>query len=403
MGKLTAVAVKAALANPGTYQDGDGLFLKVDKRGGAYWNLRVQQDGKRRDIGIGSAKLLTLADARHIAADLRRAIKVDQRDVLAEKKDDAAAKVTFRAAATQYHSENEAGWKSTVYARQWLASLENYAFPKLGDMPTGSITSADIITVLTPIWQEIPETARQLRNRICAVLDYSHAKGWRSREAPSGNGSLKAGRGLPRQVKEKGNRKAMPYVALPGFITALRRKPSFGRLALELLILTGVRSQEVRLATWAEFDLETRLWIIPAEHMKRSKAHIVPLSDEALAVLAKADALRMPESEVVFPGVAGKPMSDMTLLKVMRDMCEPYHVHGFRSSFTDWAANEGFPDAVVEAALAHKTPDAVQAAYRRTTYLGTPDQPGARVKLMAAWGRYCLGVTTVAGEAAQPA
>ena len=355
MGELTAVAVKAALANPGTYQDGDGLFLKVDKRGGAYWNLRVQQDGKRRDIGIGSAKLLTLADARHIAADLRRAIKVDQRDVLAEKKDDAAAKVTFRAAATQYHSENEAGWKSTVYARQWLASLENYAFPKLGDMPTGSITSADIITVLTPIWQEIPETARQLRNRICAVLDYSHAKGWRSREAPSGNGSLKAGRGLPRQVKEKGNRKAMPYVALPGFITALRRKPSFGRLALELLILTGVRSQEVRLATWAEFDLETRLWIIPAEHMKRSKAHIVPLSDEALAVLAKADALRMPESEVVFPGVAGKPMSDMTLLKVMRDMCEPYHVHGFRSSFTDWAANEGFPDAVVEAALAHNT------------------------------------------------
>lgn len=155
MGKLTAVAVKAALANPGTYQDGEGLFLKVDKRGGAYWNLRVQQDGKRRDIGIGSAKLLTLADARHKAAELRRAIKVDQRDVLAEKKDDAAAKVTFRAAALQYHSENEAGWKSTIYARQWLATLENYAFPKLGDKPTGSITSADIITVLTPIWQEI--------------------------------------------------------------------------------------------------------------------------------------------------------------------------------------------------------------------------------------------------------
>lgn len=182
MGNLTAMAVKAALANPGTYQDGDGLFLKVKKSGGAYWNLRVQQDGKRRDIGIGSAKLLTLADARHKAAGLRRAIKVDHCDVLAEKKDDAAAKVTFRAAATQYRSENEAGWKSTVYARQWLASLENYAFPKLGDMPTGSITSADIITVLTPIWQEIPDTTRQVRNRICTVLDYSHAKGWRARD-----------------------------------------------------------------------------------------------------------------------------------------------------------------------------------------------------------------------------
>ena len=316
MGKLTAVAVKAAMANPGTYQDGDGLVLRVDKRGGAYWVLRLQRDGKRQDIGLGSAKQMTLAEARQKATVLRKAVKVDHRDVLAEKKDEAAAKVTFRAAATQYHSENEAGWKSTVYARQWLASLENYAFPKLGDMPTGSISSADIIAVLTPIWQEIPDTARQVRNRICAVLDYSHAKGWRSREAPSGNGSLKAGRGLPRQVKVRENRKAMPYVALPGFLTALRRKPSFGRLALELLILTGVRSQEVRLATWSEFDLESRLWTIPAEHMKRNKAHIVPLSDEALAVLAKADALRMSESDVVFPGVAGKPMSDMTLLKV---------------------------------------------------------------------------------------
>lgn len=324
MGKLTAVAVKAAFANPGTYQDGDGLVLRVDKRGGAYWVLRLQRDGKRQDIGLGSAKLLALAEARQKASGLRKAVKIDRRDVLAEKKDETAAKVTFRVAALQYHTENEAGWKSAVYARQWLASLENYAFPKLGDMPTGGIAAADIITVLTPIWQEIPETARQVRNRICAVLDYAHAKGWRSREAPSGNGSLKAGRGLPRQVKERGNRKAMPYVALPAFITALRRKPSYGRLALELLILTGTRSQEVRMATWSEFDLEERLWTISADHMKRSKAHMVPLSDAAMAVLAKAEALQLEGTDVVFPGVAGKPMSDMTLLKVLRDMGEPF-------------------------------------------------------------------------------
>jgi len=398
MGKLTALAVKAALVNPGTYQDGDGLFLKVDKRGGASWTLRLQRDGKRQDIGLGSAKQLSLAEARDKASGYRKAVKIDRRDILAEKKDEAAAKVTFIAAARQYHSENEAGWKSAVYSRQWLASLENYAFPKLGEMPTGGITAADIITVLTPIWQDIPETARQVRNRICAVLDYAHAKGWRSREAPSGNGSLKAGRGLPRQVKARENRKAMPYVALPGFITALRRKPSFGRLALDLVILTGVRSQEVRLATWAEFDLDGRLWTIPAEHMKRGKAHIVPLSNAALAVLSKADALRLGDSDVVFPGSTGKPMSDMTLLKVLRDMGEPFHVHGFRSSLTDWAANEGFADAVVEAALAHKTPDAVQAAYRRTTYLGTPGQPGARVKMMEAWGRYCAGGSVGTGN-----
>lgn len=397
MGNLSAVAVKAALANPGTYQDGDGLFLKVDKRGGASWNLRLQQDGKRRDIGLGSAKLVTLAEAREKAGQVRKAIKVEKRDVLAERKDEAAARITFREAACQYHSENEAGWKSAVYTRQWLASLENYAFPKLGNMPTGSIAAADIISVLTPIWQEIPETARQVRNRICAVLDYAHAKGWRSTEAPSGNSSLKAGRGLPRQVKQTQNRKAMPYVAIPPFMIALTRKPSFGRLALELLILTGTRSQEVRLATWSEFDLNARLWTISADHMKRSKAHIVPLSDAALRVLAKAEAFRLAETDVVFPGVTGNPMSDMTLLKVLRDMSEPFHVHGFRSAFTDWAANEGFPDAVVEAALAHKTPDAVQAAYRRTTYLGTPEKPGARVQLMDAWGRYCSGVAVPEG------
>ena len=125
---------------------------------------------------------------------------------------------------------------------------------------------------------------------------------------------------------------------------------------------------------------------------------MVPLSDAALAVLAKADALRLVDTNVVFPGAMGKPMSDMTLLKVLRDMSEPYHVHGFRSALTDWAANEGFPDAVVEAALAHKTPDAVQAAYRRTTYLGTPGQPGARVKLMEAWGRFCASGAAGSGK-----
>ena len=397
MGKLTAVAVKAALTSPGTYQDGEGLFLKVDKRGGASWLLRIQRDGKRQDIGLGSAKLLTLAEARNKAFGLRKAVKLDNRDVLTEKKDEAAAKISFREAACQYHSENKAGWKSDVYSRQWLASLENYAFPKLGKMATGTITAADIITVITPIWQEIPETARQVRNRICAVLDYSHAKGWRSQEAPSGNGSLKAGRGLPRQVKSRENRKAMPYVAVPSFLTALRRRPSFGRLALELLILTGVRSQEVRFSIWSEFKLDERLWTISGDHMKRGKSHAVPLSDAAMALLSRAAAFRLPDSDFVFPGAVGKPMSDMTLLKVLRDMKEPYHVHGFRSAVTDWAANEGFADAVVEAALAHKTPDAVQAAYRRTTYLGTPDQPGARVKLMDAWGRYCLDGLTDTG------
>ena len=196
-------------------------------------------------------------------------------------------------------------------------------------------------------------------------------------------------------MKEQVHRKAMPYEAIPSYIVALQRKHAYGRLALELLILTGVRSQEVRLATWNEFKLESGLWTIPAEHMKRAKTHIIPLSKAALSVLNRATALKLAGSDFVFPGVNGA-MSDMTLLKVLRDAGEPYHVHGFRSAFTDWAANEGFSDAVVEAALAHKTPDAVQAAYRRTTYLGTSDKPGERVRLMEAWGTYCVGVPNLA-------
>ncbi|WP_397589630.1 tyrosine-type recombinase/integrase [Sphingorhabdus sp.] len=401
MGKLTAISVKAAMKVPGTYQDGDGLILKVraDKEGraaSAQWTLRVQRDGKRSDIGLGSAKLITLETARTEARKERNAVKVERRDILIERKDAAAAQVTFREAAKQYHAENEKGWKSKTYARQWLAALENYAFPKLGEKTTGAIVAADIITTLHPIWQDIPETARQVRNRICVVLDYAHAKGWRSSEAPSGNGSLKAGRGLPRQVKEQVHRKAMPYAEIPSFIAALQRKHSYGRLGLELLILTGVRSQEARLATWDEFDLEAGLWAVPADHMKRAKAHIVPLSQAAVSVLQRAAALRLAGSEYVFPGAEGRAMSDMTLLKVLRDAGEPFHVHGFRSAFTDWAANEGFPEAVVEAALAHKTPDAVQAAYRRTTYLGTLDKPGDRVRLMDAWGTYCASVCRAA-------
>ena len=204
MGKLTAISVKTALTIPGTYQDGDGLLLKVTGKGAASWVLRLQHDGKRKDIGLGSAKLITLAMARDKTRALRMAIKVERRDILAERKDATSAKVTFREAAIQYHAENEGGWKSKTYARQWLAALENYAFPKLGNETTGAITAADIINTLSPIWQDIPETARQVRNRICAVLDYAHAKGWRSSESAFGKWQFESGEGTATTDKGTG-------------------------------------------------------------------------------------------------------------------------------------------------------------------------------------------------------
>jgi integrase len=384
MGKLSATSVKAALGKPGTYQDGDGLFLKVDKRGGASWTLRIQRNGKRQDISLGSAKLVSLAEARSAAVIARKAIKVEGRDLVAERRAKKADAVTFRQAAERYHDENKSGWKSAAYANQWLSSLERHAFPRFGNRPANDIKAADIIAALAPIWQAKPETGRRVRHRICTVLNYAHAKGWRLNEAPSTTGSLKAGNGLPKQTGERQHRKAMPYKGTPAFMADLRAKPSFGRLALEFTALTAARSQEVRLATWDEFDLEERLWTVPAGHMKRGKAHVVPLSEAAMAVLSRAAALKLAGTDVVFPGMSGKPMSDMTLLKVLRDAGEPYHVHGFRSTFTDWAADKtNFANAVVEAALAHKTPDATQAAYRKTTHLEK------RRSLMEAWGSYC--------------
>ena len=387
MGNLTATGVKSALINPGTYQDGDGLFLKVKASGGASWYLRVQKDGKRRDIGMGSAKLVSLAEVRAMAVQARKAIHIDGRDILAERRAEKSAAVTFREAAESYHKENKGGWKSAAYAGQWLAGLERHAFPKFGNRPANDIAASDIISALGNVWQDYPETGRRVRHRICQVLNYANAKGWRLNEAPSTSGSLKAGNGLPKQVKEREHRKAMPYSAVPEFMQQLRAKSSFGRLALELVVLTAVRSQEARLATWGEFDLEEGLWTVPAAHMKRGKAHVVPLSTTALSVLRRAAAFRLAGTEIVFPGNGGKAMSDMTLLKVLRDADEPYHVHGFRSTFTDWAADKtNFANAVVDAAKAHKTPDATEAAYRRTTHLDK------RRDLMEAWGAYCAGV-----------
>lgn len=382
MGKLTAIGVKAALANPGTYQDGDGLILKVDKRGGASWLLRVQHEGKRRDIGLGSAKLVTLAQARSKAAEARAAIRGEGRDIVAERRERKAAAVTFREAALAMHESHRHQWGSSKHGDQWLATLENYAFPDLGGKPVGAIAAGDIISAIAEVWSTKPETGRRVRQRICAVLDFAHARGWRTTEAPAR--SLAAGKGLPKQRAGK-NHAALPYAELHSFLIRLRASGGvWGRLALEFVILTAARSQEVRLATWDEFDLETGLWTVPAQHMKMRREHRVPLSLEARMVLKSAAAVRLPEANIVFPGINGKPMSDMTLLAVLRRMKEPFTVHGFRSTFRTWVAEEtNFPGEVAEAALAHQNPNEVERSYQRGTLLEK------RRKLMDAWGAYC--------------
>jgi integrase len=387
MGKLTANGVKAVMERSGTYQDGDGLILRVDKRGGAWWLLRVQHQGKRQDIGLGSAKIVSLAEARAMAAGARVAIRHDGRDVVAEKREAKAAAVTFRQAALEMHESHKNQWANEKHANQWLTTLETYAFPALGAKPVGEIKAADIIPAIIDVWIAKPETGRRVRQRICAVLDFAHARGWRVTEAPSR--SLVAGKGLPKQPTGK-HHPALHYGDVPEFLTHLRASGGvWGRHALEFSILTAARSQEVRLATWDEFDLENALWTVPAGHMKMRREHKVPLSPEATAVLKSAAAVRLADTDLVFPGARGGTMSDATLLAVLRRMKEPTTVHGFRSSFRTWVAEEThFPGEVAEAALAHQNPNEVERSYQRGNLLDK------RRKLMDAWGAYCASGAT---------
>jgi len=381
MARLTSIGIKN-LKEPGRYSDGEGLILKYAGKGKGSWIVRVQANGKRRDIGLGSLADLALTDAREVARALRKEVKAGV-DVLAEREKAAMTIPTFSDAAKRVHEEHKAAWKNGKHQAQWINTLETYAFPALGEKLVSEIEGPAIRDVLSPIWLTKPETAKRVRQRIGSVLDWACAKGFRETEAPMRS----VIRGLPRQPKKKGHFAAMPYPELPAFIAWLRERQSIGRLALEFLILNASRSGEVRGAHWAEIDMEKRLWTIPAGRMKAGTEHVVPLSKAALEVLKRAFIFRSPVSNLVFPGQnPQRLLSDMTLLKILRDKGEVYTVHGFRSSFRDWVAERtNYPGEVAEAALAHTIANKVEAAYRRTNYLDK------RTPLMADWSKFLIG------------
>jgi len=380
MGNLTAVQIRN-LREPGRYSDGDGLILNLVGPGRGSWLVRVQSNGKRRDIGIGSTTDLGLAEAREAARTLKAEIRQGV-EVKTERKKQRSKIPTFRTAAELVHAEQKIAWKNGKHQAQWISTLESYVFPDLGDKLVSDIEGPEIRDVLAKIWLSKPETARRVRQRIGAVLDWSYAKGYRSTEAPMRS----LARGLPRQPKKKGHFEALPYELVPALIEELRERPSVGRLALEFLILTASRSGEVRGCAWSEIDLKGRIWTIPADRMKAGKAHLIPLDDAALNVLDRAMLFKAKESNLVFPGQKPKEMlSDMTLLKVLRDRNAGVTVHGFRSAFRDWCAEQtSYPGEVAEAALAHAIQNKVEAAYRRTNYLEK------RKALMKDWADFCL-------------
>ena len=385
MSKLTALGVKKAGA--GRHGDGNGLYLVVADTGSRKWVLRIQMNGKRRDIGLGSATKVGLSEAREAAEDMRRAIRRGD-DPVAARKRAKDAMPTFREAAEMVHKEHLPSWKNEKHAKQWLSTLEAHAFPRLGDLQVNKIDGPMVRDVLADIWLTIPETARRVRQRIGTVLDFAHAKGWREAEAPLRSIS----RGLPKQPRVREHFAALPWREVPDFIANMATKLKASDtvlLAIEFLILTAGRSGEVRGATWSEFDLEVGAWSIPADRMKAGRTHRVPLSDRAVEILDQMKALRRTTktNAFVFEGKKlGRPLSDMSLTMPIRRASLPITVHGFRSSFRDWCAEAtSTPREIAEACLAHVVKDAAEAAYART------DHFDKRSILMQSWSSFCTG------------
>ena len=380
MGKLSAARVKS-ITKQGLHGDGGTLYLAVAKGGSKSWVQRVTIDGRRRDIGLGGYPYVGLAAARHKAMGNRMAIAAG-RNPIAEKRRSSIP--TFAVAARRTHAMLKPRWRNDKHAESWMQTLERHAFPALGGLTVDRIDRADVLAVLTPIWGTRPETARRVRQRIRAVLQWAWAHGFIT-ENVAGEAIEGA---LPAMPAVKAHLRALPYrdVAAALDTVAASRASLSAKSCLRFVVLTACRSGEARLAKWDEIHCEALRWRIPASRMKTGIEHRIPLSDAALTVLERVRSLR-DESDLIFPSPARprRPMSDMTLTKVLRDagLADRATVHGFRSSFRDWAAEQtDAPHAVMELSLAHTVETAVEQAYARSDLLAR------RRKLMQHWADF---------------
>lgn len=393
---LTQLEIK--YAKPGMHSEGNGLYLLARKGGAKSWIFRYTFDGKRREMGLGALAGLSVVEARAEAGQLRKRIvagfdPIDERKQakaeIAEAKRKAQlatkrASATFKQVATQYIADQEGGWRNAKHRQQWENTLKTYAFPVIGEMPVCDIEVEHILEILKPIWTRKHETARRVRMRIESVLDSAKVLKLREGDNPAiWRGGLKSL--LPKISASKRVRRhpAMPWEEIPSFMPKLKAREGVAARALEFAILTAARSGEVRKACWSEIDLDKRLWIIPKEKMKAEREHRVPLSKPAIELLKSMPMIY--GCRYIFPGTRNQPLSDMSLGAVLKRMSlGHYTVHGFRSTFRDWAAEKSDhrPEAV-ELALAHSIANKVEAAYRRG------DQLEKRAALMEDWAGWC--------------
>jgi integrase len=384
------------LTAPGYHPVGfvPGLNLQVSAAGTKSWVLRCTVGNKRREIGLGAYPGVGLALAREKAQQVRDDIdagvdpvaqrKQNRQSILETQRQQLALQWTFQAAAEAYIKGAAPGWKNIKHAGQWVNTLETYVYPVIGEMLVSSIKNEHVLRVIEPHWTTKNETISRVRNRIELVLDWAAVRGYRSGSNPARwKGNLdKAGLADRRLVGKVTSHKAVAAAKVFGFMQVLRKLSGFGPRCLEFVVLTACRSGEARLARWSEVDLAERTWNIPGERMKSGRPHRVPLSDEVVSLLENLQ--RMDGTDLLFPGRnPAKPISDMTMTKIMRDMNADAVPHGFRSTFSSWTASStAYPFEVREMALAHAIGDGTVAAYQRS------DLFEKRRNLMADWAKF---------------
>lgn len=363
--------------------DGNGLSLRTDGKGNGNWVCVVTFNGVRRELGGGSAREVSLAEAREWRDRIRKQVR-DGVDPLSEKRRRSETP-TFESYAREFYDQIKHEWRNEKHASSWIRSLEQYAFPKLGRLPIDQIDAPVITKALTPIWQTKGETARRTKQRIARVLDAAIASDLR----PGPNPAASVGAALGKKRRKAEHLAAMPYADVSAFYARLESSEMApaSKAAFQFLILTAGRTSEVLNAAWVEIDLRKRVWTVPPDRMKAGEEHKVPLSDEAVRVLKSVRGYTGNDG-FVFAKSPGKPFSNMVFLTALKRMNEPVTAHGFRSAFRDWAEEQtAYPHAAMEAALAHKVPDKVEAAYRRTKLFEK------RKEMMADWSAFLVGET----------
>jgi integrase len=387
---LTAKKVERT-KGPGRYHDGHGLYLQVVNANNKSWLLRYERNGRERWFGLGPAHTFSLKEARERARAARQLLHddidpIDHRK--AQRAAQAAAKakaITFAEAARRYFDQHEGKWRNAKHRAQFLSTLKTYAYPVVGNMAVADIDTPAVLRAVEPIWLTKTETASRVRGRIENVLDWCTVRGYRSGDNPARwKGHLAEVLPARGQVARPVHHAAMPYRELPAFMAALRARQGTAARALEFAILTAARTGEVIGARWSEIDIEDKTWTVPAGRMKGGKEYRVALSERAIDLLR--DLPTEDNNGFIFVGPrAGSGLSNMAMAQTLKRMGHgDITVHGFRSSFRDWAAETtAFPNHVVEMALAHVVGDKVESAYRRGDLLAK------RRQLAEAWSRYC--------------